>query len=166
MAMAILGEEGLADDYYSEDTPVITSKMPSKWNIYLDNHMGETQQILIKIKLIASRTPQPNTSTCTPCPAAEIYELRRTIGKNQTIIIFFEWTISEIVEIGSQYEISQIKIGENLLNLEQIYNKDDKIRMIFELWVYHENIKQFAFYLYDLGETRCIWNQIQFKINI
>ena len=51
-ALALLGRDGMAENYYPGEEPSIYPDTPVKWHVYIYNHMGESQQIKVKIKMI------------------------------------------------------------------------------------------------------------------
>jgi len=163
-SLAILGSQGKTDDYYTNNEPEISLDTPVKWNIYIYNHMDKAQQIKVKIKILTLTDSQPNSTSFTPSSSPSIYEIRRIMSKNETLIIPFEWEISDIIQNGDYFDISQLHINDFTTSASYYGNKEDTLKMIFELWVYSDNTKTFEFGWSDLGEIRCVWNQIQFKI--
>ena len=164
LTLSILGEKGVADDYFPDDDNNINTNMSIKWQLYIYNHRGISQLIKVKIKLSDSKTPLPDLSTCTSSSADEIYEIRKVLQNNETLIIPFNWEISEISENDEVYNISRIRINGNTRSINFNVLPDEIIKMICELWVYDPYNNEFTFDWIDLGETRCIWNQIQFRI--
>lgn len=165
-ALALLGKEGLAENYYPGEEPIVYPDTPVKWHIYIYNHMGESQQIKIKIKLVDSNTPPPNITTCTPSPTTEIFEIRRFILNNETLIIPFEWSISEVIEVNDRYKMSLMQVNDYPINIDMAMDKEEALKMVFELWVYDENTRDFVFGWSERGDSRCVWNQIQFYLNM
>jgi hypothetical protein len=164
-SLAILGENGKANDYFPTDEPIIFLNTPARWHVYLYNKMGEAQQVKIKVKLSDSKTLPPNSTTCTPSSAIEIFEFRRVLRDNDNITIPLEWKIIDISENEESDSVLIININNYLTPLNFEVFEDEKIKMIFELWVYDVMLHDFKFEWSDLGETRCIWNQITFHIS-
>ena len=161
-SLAILGSQGKTDEYYTETKPEISLNTPVKWNIYIYNHMNKPQQIKVKIKILTPTDSQPNSTSCTPSSSPSIYE--RIISKNETMIIPFEWEITDIIQNGDFFDISQLRINDFTTSATYSGNKEETLIMIFELWVYSDSTKDFEFGWSDLEEIRCVWNKIQFKI--
>lgn len=164
-SLAILGENGKANDYFPTDEPTIFLNTPVRWQVYIYNKMGEAQQVMIKVKISDSKTIPPNSTTCTPSSAIEIYEFRRALQDNETITIPLEWEITEISENEESYNILKVNINNYLIPINFDVFEDERIKMIFELWVYDVILHDFKFEWSDLGETRCIWNQLTFSIS-
>ncbi|MHA2052072.1 MAG: hypothetical protein ACXAB2_00890 [Candidatus Hodarchaeales archaeon] len=164
LALAILGSQGKTDDYYTENNPEISLNIPVKWHIFIYNHMNEAQQVLVKIKLLTSTDSQPNTTICSPSSSPSIYEIRRILTKNETMIIPFEWEIADIIQNEDYVNISKLRINDYITSAFYPGHKEETLKMIFELWVFNDFTKVFEFGWSDLGEIRCVWNQIQFKI--
>lgn len=165
-SLAILGKDGTADQYYPNNVPFIIPEVANQWYIYVHNHRGKVQQIKIKVKIMDFDTSPPNITTCTPGPIQEITEFQRVLLENETMLIPFKWTITEAVQNGEMIDISQIQINEFTLKYDHSFKIDIKMRVIFELWVYNDVSNIYSFDWYDLGETHCVWNQIQFNIKI
>ncbi|MHA2053210.1 MAG: hypothetical protein ACXACP_05685 [Candidatus Hodarchaeales archaeon] len=163
-SLGLLGKEGLAEQYYPGTEPIIYFESPVSWKIYLYNHMGEAQQIKIKIKLMESNTPSPNTTTCTPSPTTEIYEIRNILQNNETMIIPYEWTIREAIEINNSHPSLFMDINEDTINIDLDLDTEKTLKMVFELWVYDTDIDNFVFGWSVRGETHCAWNHIYFDL--
>ncbi len=133
--LAILGENGVADDYFPDDLTNINTEVPMKWQLYIYNHRGISQLIKVKVKLSNSETIPPDLSTCTASSAGEIYEIRKVLQNNETLIIPFNWEISEISENDELFTISRMRINGDTRSINFNVLPDGIITMIFELWV-------------------------------
>jgi hypothetical protein len=163
-SLAILGSEGKSDDYYTGREPEITLNNSVKWNIYIYNHMNQAQQILIKIKLLSPTDTQPNTSTCSPSSNPSIYEIKRAMSDNETLTIPFEWKVTDITQQEEKIILQNLQINDFTTDLTLVAQKQDTLRFLFELWVYNTENQEFEFSWLDVGESRCVWNQIQFEL--
>ena len=163
-ALGLLGNEGLAEQYYPGTEPIIYVNSPIRWNIHIYNHMGKAQQIKIKIKLMESNIPSPNATTCTPSPIIEIYEIRKILQNNETLMIPYEWTIREVLKINNSLPFLLMDINEDTINIDMNLDKEKTLKMVFELWVYDKDIDDFTFGWTVRGETHCAWNHIYFDL--
>ena len=164
ISLGILDKDGLTENYYPTLDPVIYTGILNKWQIHLYNNFNQVKQIIIKIKILTPRVDSPNSSTCTPCSGVEVFEIRRFIKKDQTLNIPFDWIITEVNTKDNTSTITNILINNQTRNVNITHKKNDTIRIIFELWTYDQNDGQFLFYWTDIGEKRCVWTQIQFRI--
>ena len=164
ISLGILDKDGLTENYYPTLDPVIYTGILNKWQIHLNNNFNEIKQIIIKIKILTQLVDPPNSSTCTPCSGINVYEIRRFIKKDQTLNIPLDWMITELNTKDNTSTITEILINNLTRNVNISLEKKDTIRIIFELWIYEQNDDQFHFYWTDIGEKRCVWAQIQFRI--
>jgi len=59
LALALLGEEGMAEHYYPQDDPNIPVGDAVHWTLYLYNHMGAAQYVAVRVKLLNATTTAP-----------------------------------------------------------------------------------------------------------
>jgi hypothetical protein len=164
-ALALLGENGIADDYYPGDEPTLFTDTPIKWQTYLYNHMGEAKQIKVIIRMASSETSPPNSTSCTPSSAPELFEIRRALMDNETMILPFEWRITGFNETQGIINISKIQINEHTITTEIVISSNENLRMIFELWIYDDTSREFIFGWNVRDEPQCVWNQLNFEIS-
>ena len=166
VALALLGEEGVIADYFPDDAPIVFRNSSIKWHINVLNRMGGVQHVIIRVRFADSKHPLPNSSACVSSPAPVIFEFQRVLSDNETLIIPFEWSLVDIDEVGDTYNITKIKINDHMIPIDYEVVNDEVFKMIFEIWVFEESMHEFNFEWFNMGETRCAWNHIQFKISI
>lgn len=166
IAMAIIGEEGMAEHYYPNDDPTIPLGTTVKWHLYLYNHMGSVQYVAVKAKILGPEIPSPNATLCTPSPTSPFYELRHILADNETWITPLQWSISQIWEDGDALTLSEIIVNDQPLNTNITTLKGRSLRMVLELWVYDQASSEFRFDWVSHGEPRCSWNQIWFNVTL
>lgn len=166
IAMAVLGKEMLAEDYYPDNELNINIGDPITWHVYIYNQMGRAQYVAIKFKILNNTLASPNTSLCVPSPAPVIYEFRDILLSNETKIEPFTWEIIEAYNDTHTLEISKIKINERLIDVDIVIGIDEATRLVFELWIFNNVSKEFSFALISNGELRCIWNQLWINIRL
>jgi hypothetical protein len=128
--------------------------------------MGELQYVSIRIKIVSDINDLPNISLCSPSPFPEIFEIRRFISDNQTIIVPFTWFISDANHLDVGITIAKMNINghEIDVNIRDLF--DSKIFIVIELWVWNDASSDFKFQ-WSSGETnRCSWNHVSFIINV
>jgi hypothetical protein len=163
-ALAILGEEGIAEHYYPDDDPNIEVGEDVHWTIYLLNHMGEIQYIALKVKLLNSTMIAPNSTSFTPSSAPVVYEVKRVMLNNETRFFPFSWTISNVAQNGDLIDIRSLSVNGETVDTHSSALLGSDYRVVIELWVYNENLKEFRFGWVDGNEMRCAWNQIWFTL--
>ena len=103
MALAVLGEEGMAEKYYPGDDPDIELGEEVRWTLYLYNHMGEARYVAVRVKLLNSTMLAPNSTSCSPSPAPVVYDVRRVLLDNETGFYPFSWSVEEIEVVGESW---------------------------------------------------------------
>ncbi len=163
-ALAVLGEEGMAEHYFPGDDPRIDLAEEIHWTIYIYNHMGESKYVGVKIKLQNSTTPAPNSTSCSPSPAPILYEIRRVLKNNETWLCPFSWSIEEAEFSGDFIELSMLTINNEVIEAHAIGLEASNFRLVLELWVYDEDFGDFRFDWRCRDELQCVWNQILFNV--
>lgn len=162
-AMAILGENQMAEDYYPDKDAKVALGQPVRWHIYLYNHEGRASYILVRVKILDFESTPPNSNSCIPSPASSLYEFRRILWNNETVIIPFEWRILDAENSGDGILVKKISINNHQFS-PSLSLKSSTLRFVFELWLYDEGSNRFRF---DLGGgSRCVWNQIWFNLTL
>ena len=166
MALAVLGEEGMAEHYYPEDDPNIEVGEGVNWTLYLYNHMGEVQYVAVRVKLLDSKMLAPNSTSCSPSPAPVVYEVRRVLLDNETWLYPFSWSVEEIEVIGDLLQIGLLSVNGDLVRTSTFAEDGYNFRIVLELWVYDEGLNEFRFGWGYGDELRCAWNQIWFNATL
>ena len=162
-ALAILGEEGMAELYYPGDDPRIEVGEEVRWTIYLYNHMGGAQYAAVRVKLLNSTVLAPNSTSCNPSPAPVVYEIRRVLLDNETWLYPFSWTIKDVEPVSDFLEITQLSINGASVGTRAIAEGGFNYRFIIELWVFDEDFHDFRFSWRYRDELHCAWNQVWFN---
>jgi len=164
-ALALLGVGGMADQYYPDGDPNIGVGVPVRWHLYLYNHMGGAQYVAVRVKLLNSTLPGPDSALYRPSPVPAFFELRRVLVNNETWISLFFWRVS-----GADYRdmvaITQLVVNNVTLSLDARALRGYNFRLVFELWVYDDASGGFGFGWRSGQEYRCAWNQIWFNVTL
>jgi len=166
MALAVLGEEGMAEKYYPGDDPEIEVGEEVRWTLYLYNHMGEARYVAVRVKLLNSTMLAPNSTSCSPSPASVVYDVRRVLLDNETGLYPFSWSVEEIEVVGDFGQIGLLSVNGDLVRTSVFAEDGYNFRIILELWVYDEVLNEFQFGWGYGDELRCAWNQIWFNSTI
>ena len=165
-ALAVLGEEGMAEKYYPDDDPDIGVGEDVTWTLYVYNHMGEAQYVAVRMKLLNSTTPTANSTSCVPSPAPMVYEIKDVLLNNETRLYPFTWSIEEAGRFGDFVGINRLSLNYDLVEAD-VYSMDGyNFRLVFELWVFDEKLDDFRFGWSCGDESRCVWNQLWFNTTL
>lgn len=163
-ALAVLGEEGMAEHYYPDDDPSIGVGQAVRWAVYVYNHMGETQYVAVRVKLLNSTMLAPNSKSCTPSPAPVVYEFRRVLLDNETLLVPFSWSILDVELVGDSLDVRSISVNGDSIVTHAVALYGFDYRLVLELWVYDKGLGDFRFGWGYGDEVRCAWNQIWFNV--
>jgi hypothetical protein len=165
-ALAVLGEEGMAEKYYPGDDPNIGVGETVNWTLYIYNHMGEAQYVAVRVKLLNSTIPPPNSTACVPSPAPMVYEIRDVLLHNETRLHPFSWSIEEAGRSGDFVGVSLLSVNGDLVKADAFSEDGFNFRFVFELWVFDEKSDDFRFGWRCSDESLCTWNQIWFNATL
>jgi uncharacterized membrane protein len=163
MALAILGKDGMAKNYYPENNSDLEKNEKLIWNIFLYNHMGKSQYISLKVKITNSTTSPPNSTICEPSHAPTTYEILRVIQDNETLVSPLSWMIKNSSKKDEFVKLEKISFNNEIVEVDAVSKKGYNFRIIVELWIYNKESKEFQFGWKYGEETRCAWNQIWFN---
>jgi hypothetical protein len=164
LVLAIFGEEGMAEHYYPGGDSNIAVDTAVHWFFYLYNHMGEPQQVAVRVKLLNSTMLAPNSTSCSPSPAPIIYEIQRVFMDNETWTYPFSWSIEAIERVGDFVELKVLSINNEDIPVYVNAIEGHNFRICLELWMYNKSLKEFQFGWLDGDEMLCNWNQIWFNV--
>jgi hypothetical protein len=163
LALALLGEEGMAEHYYPQNDPNIAVGDVVQWTLYLYNHVGEAQYVAVRVKLLNASMLAPNATSCTPSPALVVYEARRVVVDNETWLYPVSWSIGRVEQDGAFTKITRLRVNEGDFETDVIAIGGYNYRLIFELLVFDEDLKALQFGWSSGDELYCAWNQVWFN---
>ena len=164
MALAVLGEEGMAEKYYPGEDPSIEVGEEVRWTLYLYNHMGEVQYVAVRVKLLNSTMLAPNSTSCTPSNAPVVFEVRRVLLNNETCLYPLDWSLLEVDGDGELLTIDGLMMNGEVFQTDVEAFHGYNFRVVLELWVFEKASEGFIFRLRSDEESRCAWNQIWFNV--
>jgi len=169
--LGLLGEGKKAEDYYPSNDPNIGNDTSVRWYIYVHNHMGSAQNVLIRAKLLNSTLQGPDTSERRPSERGAFFEFPLALTTDETLLLPFFWRISEVIPRGDSIVITRLVVNNasldlNKMNLNISAVSGYSFRMVFELWVYNEVSGDFEFSWKSKQESYCAWSQMWFKVKV
>jgi hypothetical protein len=166
MALAVLGEEGMAEKYYPGDDPSIGVGEEVHWTLYLYNHMGEVRYVAVRVKLLNSTMSSPNSTSCSPSPAPVVYEVRRILLDNETWLYPLDWSLTDVGGDGGLVSIEGLMMNGEAFQTDAESVHGYNFRVVLELWTYDEASEGFIFGWASGEESHCVWNQIWFNATL
>jgi hypothetical protein len=165
ITMAILGSERKAEDYFHNEESIIEVNNSLSWYIYLDNKLGESATISIKIKLLDYNASSPNSTSCVASPSQVLIQIEDYIESNDIREIPFNWMVTEVMNVTYTLLITKVEInGQSFDTYVGPNNLNEEFCMVFELWVLDSTTDAYIFTYDSGGEQKCVWNQICFKL--
>ena len=143
--LGLLGKDKLAKDYYLNDNYSLTLGSKVDWFIYVHNHIGSAQNVVVKVKLINSTIDLPNDLDNQPCPFDSIAEFPLSMSVNDSLIVPFSWIIVEAISQKNSTIIKQLTVNDQIVEVNVSDFSKSFFRMVFELWVYNESLQTYEF---------------------
>lgn len=143
--LGLLGPNKIAEDYFVNDNPNLAVGTQVSWYIYVNNQMTNSQNIIVKVKLLNSTMQQPNDTTHNPSPENSIIDFPESLNVNGTQLIPFNWSIADIAPQGNSIAITTLIINGQTVNVNVPITPNTPLCMVFELWVYNQSSHEYAF---------------------
>ena len=165
----VLGGNGLAEDYYPNNSSYLQIGQRITWYLGVTNQMGSMQFVDIRVKLANQTTAAPNDTTATPSPAPVIAEFKQFMVSNGTWKIPFQWEILNFTTTSNGYSrIVKMQIGNVTYSLHDSPTCSSlsscNFRLIFELWTWNVDYGDFQIGWLSDNQQRIAWLQIWFNL--
>ncbi|MCJ7633316.1 hypothetical protein MUP77_13130 [Candidatus Bathyarchaeota archaeon] len=164
IAMGVLGEYGTTDQYFPGNISRISVGASIRWQLYVYNHMSETKEVSIRVKLLNSTLTGPNDENGTPSPVEFFMEIPLVLASNETQILPFYFRITQVALVGDSVRITEIEVAERIFSVNVPARIGTSFRIVFELWSYE---KESGSYIYSWKSAKGVyhvWNQIWFNM--
>jgi Protein of unknown function (DUF1616) len=146
--LGLLGRNKMAEDFFQNSNSTVTVNSQNDWYIFIHNHMENSQNILIKVKLLNSTMEIPDDQEHKPSPYASFAEFPISLSNNETLLFPFSWSITGLDYVGGSVVLRQMMINEATTNINVTTSSTSYFQMVFELWVYNNSSEE-----YDFGWT-------------
>ena len=170
LSISTLGSNETAENYYPNGESTIAVGDTMKWYMNVYNHMGQTEYLSIRMKLINSSQPTPDESSYLQDQQVPIFRLDRVVEDNSRWIEPLTWSIAGMNQDIDQISIKSLSVnGVNVDNLNTTTVRGKEFRIILELWRYDTEAQNFVFSQLPSAkqsETKQMnnWNQIWFRL--
>jgi hypothetical protein len=135
------------------------------WNVNVYNHMGETEYLAIRIKLLNATQFGPDLERHLPSPVNPIYEERLILGDNATTTIPVTISLRDAVLAGADSTINSVVVNGKQIDRLNVQNENSNtFRFVIELWRYDVKFENFVFTWPSGPESESAWNQIRIQV--
>lgn len=163
--LGLLGKDRLAEDYFPNENSTVNIGTPISWHVYVHNHMGQDQDVVVRVKILNSTMEAQDDRGHEPSPQPYFLEIPISLSIDETAVIPFSWMINDAYSLTVNIDLFASPLANEVVyvNLESI---DDRFRIVFELWVYDEVSDEYVFGWYSKGEYNSasiyIWLNLNF----
>ncbi|HKX80804.1 MAG TPA: hypothetical protein VJL54_00975 [Nitrososphaera sp.] len=164
--LSTVGSDMTTKSIYPTSGPLVSEGDTLDWNVQLYNHMGESEYVEIRLKLLNSTQQGPDNVLHLPSPAAHIYEERIALASNETAVIPIAINIADAeAGAGGATAIRALTVnGAEITGLNVANDKSNNFRFIIELWRHDVETESFVFTWPSGLESESAWNQIRIQV--
>jgi len=166
--LGILGADETTDNYYPKNNATIQPMDELQWHIFVANHMQSVQRVLIKVKLINSTIPHPDSVNLTPTP--QEYEIMNltptTINSEESVTFPFFWKLLEFSIDDDVVTVNKLMINDQVVNVDVTATNGVDFRIVFELWCYDVSSGEYSFSWDSKAGQKCAWTQMIFDVAV
>jgi len=141
----LLGKDKTAEGYYPNDNSTLSSNSQVRWYIYIQNHMGDVENVSVRVKLLNSAMEAPNDTRHEPSPFPPFVEFPLSLSVDETLFVPFSWSISETVSQGNSIVIKSLMVNGQTFRVDVPAFSNSLFSMNFELWVYDPSSHEYRF---------------------
>ena len=162
--LGLLGKDKTAEGYYPNDNSVIPLNSTVEWYVYLHNHMGDVENVSVKVKLLNSTMQKPNDTENVPSPFPPILDIAVTLAVDETLYFPFSWSILQVLSQDDSIILNNLMVNNGTLKAD-VLSSDSLFTLTFELWVYNPNSHDYKFGWDHGGDFSSASVNIGFKVN-
>jgi len=162
--LGLLGKEGKAESYFPGDNSSIYLDTQMSWLIYVHNHMGSEQEVIIKVKILNSTMEAPDDREHEPSPEPYFLEIPVSLSVDETVLVPYSWSVLD-AEYQNGTVINSIIVNNEIYDMA-LGDNSTRFRCVFEIWVYDESFNEYVFGWYSKGEFYSASLYIWFNLNL
>lgn len=163
--LGLLGKEGKAEGYFPDDNSSVFIGTPMSWNVYVHNHMGGEQDVLIKVRLLNSTMEAPDDRKHEPSPYPSVVEFPVSLSIDETVLVPFSFNVLDAVYDNGTI-IKAVIVNGDFIDVGVKDNSTAGFRVVFEIWVYDESMNQYSFGWYSKDEFYSASIYMWFFLNV
>ena len=116
--LSLLGKDKMAKDYYFNDNFSLKVGSQVDWFIYIHNHIGTNQNVIVKVKLVNSTMDLPTDLDNKPSPFDPIAEFPLSLSVNDTLIVPFSWSIVKAISQKNSTHLKQLLVNDQIVEVD------------------------------------------------
>jgi hypothetical protein len=143
--LGLLGKDKVATDYFPNNGPSLSMGSEVDWFIYVHNHMGSPQEVIVKVKLLNSTMELPDDRENRFSFSDSFVEFPLSLSVDETLFVPFSWSISEIGFQNGSINLERLIVNNHIVEVDVLDSSNLFFYMVFELWVYDQGSQQYKF---------------------
>ena len=140
----LLGKDKKAEGYYPNDNSTINEGSQVNWYMYVHNHLGGYQNVMVKVKLLNSTMDLPNDKEHKPSPFIPIAEFPLSLSVNDKLFVPFSWSSIEAISQRNSTILKSMMINDQMVEIN-VPASNSFYRIVFELWVRDQVSEEYRF---------------------
>jgi hypothetical protein len=165
ITLSTVGSDMTTRSIYPSSDSFVSRNATLNWNVNVYNHMGETEYLAIRIKLLNATQFGPDLERHLPSPVNPIYEERLILGDNATTTIPVTISLRDAVLAGADSTINSVVVNGKQIDRLNVQNENSNtFRFVIELWRYDVKFENFVFTWPSGPESESAWNQIRIQV--
>jgi hypothetical protein len=165
ITLSTVGSDMTTRSIYPGSDSFVGKNATLNWNVQLYNHMGETEYIALRVKILNATQFGPDEARHLPSPINHIYEERLILGDNASATIPLAITLKDVVLTGGDSVINSVMINDKeIVKLNVANEKSTSFRFVIELWRYDVKFENFVYTWPSGPESESAWNQIRIQV--
>ncbi len=164
LTLSTLDRNNAAAQYYPREGGFVMANETLDWNVQVYNHMGGSEYVAFRIKLLNATQTGPDDRLHMASPVNSLYEARHLVPDDSTWTMPVSITIKELQIQGGNATLDAIVInGEEITDLKISNENERDFRFVVELWRHDVDSGNFIFTWPSGQESGSAWNQIQIR---
>jgi len=151
--LGLLGRNRKAEDYYLGNTSSVDVGSELVWYVYLHNHMGSSQDVSVRVKLLNSSMQAPDDRGHVPSPYPFVFEVPVSLSIDETKLVPFVWGVSEAEFLNDSVAVRGLVINDMPVVVDASALSGSRFRLVFELWVLDRSSGEYRFFWVSKSES-------------
>lgn len=164
--LGVLGKNKTMDEYYPNLDSNLRVGSQVSWYIHIRNHVGNVQNLSLRVKLINSTTQPPNDHMHEPSPSDSFVELPLFFDVGEEQLIPFSWSILDVTSHGGVTTINRMIVNDQDIEVNVSTNLDSYFLMVFELWAYDQFTDEYKFEWKSGTDSSSVSTYLEFNVRL